>query len=239
MIDADSVVETTDQMLQEFRDIPLMAEWIDAKVRQRDEGKVQNVNNSEGLADGTIDTNLGMFRAYMVMWLRNNPDISQNSDLFVTTLPQTAAGIPLQIYCFTATSKWFQYEGIMAGVFEHIAVMMYRFHLYIFENPSGRDTLIDGYLSPGKSPEFVTGIPYPFFQKSGNPMNPGMAPEWLYSKTPAQILQVSTADHHPYRPIDSGVSSASSPKSQENSANTGAPGVPANPSAPSSTAPSA
>ncbi len=239
MIDADSVVETTDQMLHEFRNIPLMAEWIDAKVRQRNEGKVQNVNNSEGLADGTIDTNLGMFRAYMVMWLRNNPDISQTSDLFVTTLPQTAAGIPLQIYCFTATSKWFQYEGIMAGVFEHIAVMMYRFHLYIFENPSGRDTLIDGYLSPGKSPEFVTGIPYPFFQKSGNPMNPGVAPEWLYSNTPAQILQVSTADHHPYRHIGNGDAPSSSRESQVSPAHPDTPGAAAEPDAPTSPAPSA
>lgn len=185
MIDADSVVETTDEMLQEFRQIPMMAEWIDAKIRQRNAGMVQDVNNSEGLADGTIDTNLGMFRAYMVMWLRSNPNISQTSDLFVTTLAQTSAGIPLQIYCFTSTSKWIPYEGIMAGIFEHMARMMYKFHLYIFENPSGRDTLIDGYLSPGKDPEFILGMPYPFFHSTSTPMNPGIPPERLYPNSPA------------------------------------------------------
>ena len=61
--------------------------------------------------------------------------------------------------------------------------MMHRFHLYTFENPSGRDTIVDGYLSPGKNPEFVTGMPYPFFRNSGTPMNPGVPPAGLYAQT--------------------------------------------------------
>ncbi len=61
-------------------------------------------------------------------------------------------------------------------VFEHLAVMLYRFHLYTFENPSGHDTIVDGYLSPGKNPANVFGLPYPFFTDSGTPMNPGIPP---------------------------------------------------------------
>ena len=186
-IDADSVVEADEEMLQDFRNIPLMQEWIDAKVKQRNEGKTQNAANSAGLADGTIETNLGMFRAYLQMYLEKNPDISHlpQSTCFVTTLAQTSAGIPLQIYCFTSTSAWVAYEAIQAAVFEHIAIMMRKFHLYVFENPSGRDTLIDGYMSPGKNPEFVAGLPYPFFRNSGTPMNPGNPPEGLYAQTTA------------------------------------------------------
>lgn len=183
MIDADSVVETTDDMLREFHDIPLMGEWIDGKLKQKAAGKEYDVNNPDGLVDGTIDTNLGMFRAYIRMYLANNSDISQTSTCFVTTLAQTSAGIPLQIYCFTATSSWLPYEGIMSSVFEHLAVMMHRFHLYTFENPSGRDTIVDGYLSPGKNPEFVTGMPYPFFRNTSTPMNPGIPPAGLYAQS--------------------------------------------------------
>ena len=54
--------------------------------------------------------------------------------------------------------------------------MLYRFHLYTFENPSGHDTIVDGYLSPGKNPANVFGLPYPFFTDSGTPMNPGIPP---------------------------------------------------------------
>lgn len=184
MIDADSVVETSPEMLEEFSKIPLMKEWIAKKRAQEVAGKTENVNNSEGLADGTIDTNLGMFRAYVQMYLRSNPQIDKESTCFVTTLAQTAYGIPLQIYCFTATSSWIPYEGIQAAVFEHLAVMLYRFHLYTYESPSGRDTLIDGFLSPGKNPQPIAGMPYPFFNNSGTPMNPGIPPEGVYPKQP-------------------------------------------------------
>lgn len=188
MIDADSVVETTPEMLEEFRKIPLMKEWIDRKIAQRDAGKAEDVANSEGLADGTIDTNLGMFRAYVLMYLRQSKYISHSDDCFVTTLAQQSAGIPLQVYCFTATSSWVPYEGIQALVFEHLAVMLYRFHLYVFENPSGRDTLVDGYLSPGKNPAPMFGLPYPFFTDSGTPMDPGIPPTNIY---PAPQVQGS------------------------------------------------
>lgn len=185
MIDADSVVETTDAMLAEFSEVPFMKGWIAEKIKQREAGNEQNVNNSAGLADGSIDTNLGVFRAYLQMYLQNNPNIDKGSTCFISTLAQTSTGIPLQIYCFTSTSSWIPYEGIQSGIFEHIAAMLYRFHLYAFENPSGRDTIIDGYLSPGKDPESLFGLPYPFFNESGTPANPGIPPQWLYSSPSA------------------------------------------------------
>lgn len=175
MIDADSVLPADEYMLEEFSQIPMMKEWIAKKIEQRKAGKVADVNNPEGLADGSIETNLGIFRAYMKMWLDANPNIDKTGAIsfcFVTTLPQTSNGIPLQIYCFTNTSAWIQYEGIMAGVFEHMAVMLAKFRLYTFEAPTGRDTLLDGFMSPGKNPDVLFGIPYPFFNNSGTPENP-------------------------------------------------------------------
>lgn len=182
MIDADSVVRTTDEMLAEFSRLPLIKDWIAKKIAQRDAGKREDVNNSEGLVDGTIDTNLGVFRAYMKLYLDSDPNISHADTCFVTSLAQTATGIPLQIYCFTNTSAWLAYESIQASVFEHFAAVMHEFHLYTFENPSGRDTLIDGYLSPGKNPQYVFGMPYPFFKDTGTPDNPGQPPEGIYPK---------------------------------------------------------
>lgn len=179
MIDADSVVPCDEALLQEFSKIPFMKDWIDRKLQQRKEGKEQNAGNPDGLADGTLDTNLGVFRAYLKMWLDSNPNIARGNDAdgsantcFVTTLPQTPSGIPLQVYCFTSTSAWTNYEAIMAQVFEHIAVMLFRFHLYTYESPSGRDTIIDGFICPGKNPDVVFGMPYPFFRASGTPGNP-------------------------------------------------------------------
>lgn len=176
MIDADSVVECDQTLLNEFSEIPLMKDWISKKLEQRQAGKEVDAGNPDGLANGSIDTNLGCFRAYLKMWLEQNPMISKADDsdtLFVRTLAQTANGIPLEVYCFTSTSDWVTYEAIQSKVFEHIAVMLYRFRLYTYESPSGRDTVIDGYICPGKTPAQIFGMPYPFFLgKDGKPLNP-------------------------------------------------------------------
>lgn len=170
MIDADSVRPATPEMLDAIRKIPFMDDYITKKIAQRDAGHIADVDNPEGLVNGTIDTNLGLFRAYLKMWIDANDNISHNDDCFISTLAQTAVGIPLQVYCFTNTSAWFSYEAIQDSVFEHIAAMLDAFGLYTYESASGRDTVIDGYLSASSPANAkaavgeVVGIPYPFMK---------------------------------------------------------------------------
>ncbi len=191
MIDADSVLPATDDMLDRIsREVPLMAGFIARKREQRAAGRVADVDNPDGLVNGTIDTNLGLFRAYMKMWLDANPHIAHDSDCFVSTLEQTAAGIPFQVYCFTATSKWFPYEAIQDTVFEQLAAMLHFFQLYTFENPSGRDTVIDGYLSPGGDIDDVFGVPYPFYQDPSAPDAPAST-----RVRPKQILKSAASPY--------------------------------------------
>ncbi|MDE5794474.1 MAG: mechanosensitive ion channel family protein [Muribaculaceae bacterium] len=162
LIDCESVVEATPDLIAKIAEIPLMKEWIEKKQAQKAAGKEYCVNNPEGLADGTIDTNLGMFRAYMKMWLMNNPNISNVDDLFVNTLQQTQHGIPFQVYCFTSTSAWIPYEGIQSAVFEHVAVMLTKFNLFVFENESSRATILEGVMSRQlPAGESVFGLPTP------------------------------------------------------------------------------
>lgn len=183
MIDADSVLPATPQMIENIRqNVPLLNDWITKKLEQKAQGKVADVDNPDGLVDGTIDTNLGIFRAYMKLWLDANSHIDHASDCFVSTLAQTPVGIPFQVYCFSATSAWFPYEAIQDTIFEHIAAMLRFFMLYTFEYPSGRDTVVDGYLSPGGDIDNVFGIPYPFFQAPDAPDSP--ASTRVTAKTP-------------------------------------------------------
>lgn len=172
MIDADSVLPATPQMLDNLRKVPFMDAYISKKLEQKAAGQVADVDNPAGLVNGTIDTNLGLFRAYMKMWLDANPHISHVDDCFVSTLAQTATGIPFQVYCFTNTSAWFAYEAIQDSIFEHLAAMLSVFQLYTFEYASGRDTVVDGYLSPGGDIDDVFGVPYPFFQNPKSPDSP-------------------------------------------------------------------
>lgn len=188
-IDADSVMHTDDAMLQAYSTIPLLKDWIAKKIEQRKAGKVEDANNSEGLVDGSIDTNLGVFRAYLKLYLDSNPNISHApaDTCFICTLPQTAYGIPLQLYCFTATSAWTVYEAIQSQVFEHVAMMLYRFNLYTCESATGRDSLLAGYMSAGKNPDVLYGMPFPFFNSSGTPQNPAYPLQQSASDEPAYM----------------------------------------------------
>lgn len=158
-IDADSVTLLTDEMLDKLKNVPMMTDYIEKKRKQRD-AQPGDVPQFAGLVDGTIETNLGLFRAYLQMYLDANENISHKDTCFVTTLQQTANGIPLQIYCFTATSSWLPYEAIQASIFEHLAVMLHQFGLCVFEAPSGRDTILEGYL-PAVGIDRAFGVPYP------------------------------------------------------------------------------
>lgn len=185
MIDCDSVLPCDDTMLDNYAKIPLLTDWITKKRAQKAAGKEENVFNSEGLVDGSIDTNLGVFRAYVKLYLDANAHISHDpaDDCFISTLAQTSVGIPLQVYCFTSTSKWLPYEAIQSSIFEHIAIMMGRFHLYTYENASGRDEIVNGVLEAGADPALFFGLPYPFLQKGGTPE----APASPYPTSPRDI----------------------------------------------------
>ena len=173
-IDTDTVRFCTPDMLESFKEIPFMRDYITKKMAQRAAGKVQDVNNSDGLPDGTIDTNLGLFRAYLKMYLTANEHISKQDFCFVNTLQQTNGGIPLQVYCFTDTSAWVAYEAIQSAIFEHIAAILPQFGLYAFENPSSRDTVNEGYLEASGNPANLYGLPYPFMP--GIDGHPGQSP---------------------------------------------------------------
>ena len=164
-IDADSIRFADEEIFESVGNLPGMKEFIATKISQRDAGKTENIINSAGLVNGTIETNLGLLRAYLGMYLNNHPYIDEKCTCFVNVLEQTPNGIPLQVYCFTATSDWINYECIQSEIFEHIAAVLPYFKLYTFENPSGRDSVNEGYLEAGGSPDDLYGLPYPFVRR--------------------------------------------------------------------------
>ncbi len=123
-----------------------MASFIDSS-RQR--GKPEY---DPGLAtvNGTIETNLGLFRAYMCQYLLNHPLIGNDRQILVRVMVPTGVGIPLQLWCFTTTA-WTAYEAVQSEIFEHIAAVCPDFGLQLFNYPSGTDTEIVEMHTPDRS----------------------------------------------------------------------------------------
>lgn len=96
-----------------------------------------------GLAtvNGTVTTNMGLFRAYMCQWLIDNPGISNDNQILVRLMAPTEYGVPLQIWCFTSVNAWTAYEAIQSDLFEHIIAVAPDFGLRVYNETSGADVL--------------------------------------------------------------------------------------------------
>ncbi len=164
-IDLNTVRFCTPELLNELKKIELLRDFIEKKEAQRQQGKEENTENREGLVDGTIETNLGLFRAYMAIYLRHHPLVNGDLLLMVRTLDSTDNGLPLQLYCFSKLIRWESYESIQADIMEHYAAIMPRFWLYPFQNPSGRDYINSALLTAGHNPDDLWGIPWGTMRK--------------------------------------------------------------------------
>ncbi|MEM7613374.1 MAG: mechanosensitive ion channel family protein, partial [Pseudomonadota bacterium] len=74
-----------------------------------------------------------------VNYLRHHALINQDMTLIVRQLEPGAEGLPIEIYCFTATTEWVRYEGIQSDIFDHLLAIVPEFGLRLFQNPAGGD----------------------------------------------------------------------------------------------------
>lgn len=84
-------------------------------------------------------TNIGTFRAYVQAYLQAHPGVHQGMTLMVRMLEPTAEGVPLELYCFTATTAWVQYEAIQGDIFDHLLALLPEFDLRLYQSPTGWD----------------------------------------------------------------------------------------------------
>ena len=138
-IDMNSVSFCTPEMLAKFRKISLLTDYIDEKEKEL------NAYNEAHRIDGSIrvngrrQTNIGVFRAYLVNYLKSLPEVSKELTCMVRQLQPTETGIPIELYFFSSVKDWVPYEGIQSDVFDHVLAVIPEFGLSVFQNVSGSD----------------------------------------------------------------------------------------------------
>lgn len=88
---------------------------------------------------GTPEVNLGLFRLYLERYLKQHPDVNSEMLLMVRQLPTTPQGLPLEMYFFTRTTVWTEYERIQCEIFDHVLAVVNEFGLRVFQTPTGAD----------------------------------------------------------------------------------------------------
>ncbi|MBT8083271.1 MAG: mechanosensitive ion channel family protein [Gammaproteobacteria bacterium] len=138
-LDVSSIRFQSADEIEHFKRFALLKDYIANKENELREyntalpGEVDDAVNTRRL------TNIGTFRAYAANYLQNHPSIHRGMTLLVRQLAPGPEGLPLEIYCFTNTTVWGEYEDIQADIFDHLLAIVADFGLRLFQKPAGSD----------------------------------------------------------------------------------------------------
>jgi len=138
-IDMSSIKFCTDEMLERFNKFDFIKNYIAGKQEEIIEYNREHETDTSQLINGRRQTNIGVFRAYTIAYLKNHPKIHQNMTFLVRHLEPTQHGLPVQIYVFSNDQAWANYEAIQADIFDHLLAALPEFGLRVFQNPTGYD----------------------------------------------------------------------------------------------------
>ncbi len=135
-ISSNSIHAPSFELLEKLKEISLLKDFITLKQSQLNDGIIENTRNSKGAVNGTIDTNLGLFRAYLTIYLNNHPLVAHDTLLIVNELEPTSQGVPIRLYCYTTVTDWVSHESVQSEIFEHLALMAPVFELELYQLPT-------------------------------------------------------------------------------------------------------
>lgn len=234
-IDMTSVHFCTPEMLARFRRIDLLRDYID-----RTEQRVEAYNAAHGIApgerkiNGLHQTNLGVFRAYLVRYLEEEVPVNKSMTLMVRQLQPTETGIPIQLYFFTDTVVWVDYEGIQSDVFDHVLAVIPEFGLRVFQNPAGSDVAALGDFMQGDAADAESEQPV----DNASGIESSAAGSSRDVSSPSASSSPFSAEPFPVEPSSVAASEASgSPSAASASSSVSASSPTAGPKGPASTEP--
>lgn len=143
-IDVNTIKFCDAEMLQRFQKFEIIKDYVIGKEKEiREFNKKYNLSDED--ISGRRQTNVGVFRKYLEVYLRYNPHIHQQMTFLVRQLQPTDKGLPIEIYVFTNDTVWANYENIQSDIFDHVFAVLPGFELKAFQTPSGNDirTLAD------------------------------------------------------------------------------------------------
>ncbi len=137
-IDMQTIKFLSKEKLEDLKKINLINDYIGSKDSELNEYNTK-INAHETTYNGRHQTNIGLFRAYVVSYLKAHKEVNMDMTFLVRQLPSTEKGLPLEIYIFSKQQDWAIYEDIQADIFDHLFAIIPEFELKIFQNPSGND----------------------------------------------------------------------------------------------------
>ena len=136
-IDMKSIKFCSSEMLEKYKKIALVKEYIENTAEEQAKFNQENSYDTTVTGNGKQQTNIGVFRAYMTAYLKSLSTLNKDMTLMVRQMPPTETGLPLQVYCFTATTSWVPYEQTQSDIFDHFLGILPYFDLEVYQNFTG------------------------------------------------------------------------------------------------------
>ncbi|NHA13644.1 mechanosensitive ion channel family protein [Thioalkalivibrio sp. XN279] len=138
-IDQGSIRFLTDEERDRMRRFALIDAYLDRKKKELEDYNQRLLAEGRDPVNTRRVTNIGTFRAYVGAYLEAHPRIHPGLTRMVRQLQPGPEGLPLEIYCFTSTTAWAEYESIQADIFDHLYGILPEFGLKVFQAPAGTD----------------------------------------------------------------------------------------------------
>ncbi|WP_205967464.1 mechanosensitive ion channel family protein [Aquisalinus luteolus] len=138
-VDLSTIRFLSDDDIARLSRVQQLKPYIEEKTRELATHNDKHGIDPASLINGRRMTNVGTFRAWLEFYLKNHPMISKDLTFLVRQLEPVATGLPIEIYVFTTTTIWTEYESIQADIFDHILAAAREFDLRIYQQPSGAD----------------------------------------------------------------------------------------------------
>jgi miniconductance mechanosensitive channel len=138
-IDITSIRHLDEGLMDALKEIDLIAAFMNKRQGEIDNENAGKDMKGASLLNGRRQTNIGLYRKYIEFYLSNHSGINNDFTLMVRQLQPTTEGIPIEVYCFTTTTEWAVYEGIMSDIFDHLYAATRHFDLALYQKPTGAD----------------------------------------------------------------------------------------------------
>ena len=131
LIDISSVRFMEDKDIEKLKKLPSINKYL--------KGKIKDIEDHNSSLNKEVEkrrlTNLGTLRAYLINYLKNHEELNTDDmTLIVRQLSPTSEGVPLEIYTFTKTIDWVEYENVQSDIFDHIFAVLPKFGLRAFQS---------------------------------------------------------------------------------------------------------
>jgi miniconductance mechanosensitive channel len=138
-LDQNNISFLSDSQIERLKGLRILNSYLKEKTSEIGEWNDALGNDKNHDGNTRRLTNIGTFRAYLKEFLRTHPGIKKDMTLLVRQLKSGPEGVPIEIYCFSGTTAWGEYEDLQGDIFDHILAIIPEFGLSVFQEISGND----------------------------------------------------------------------------------------------------